>query len=287
MRWVVGVYSMMKIVKVTDVVFSNDLPFVFIGGPCALERYEIIYPIAKEIKRICDFLKIQYIFKSSFDKANRTSFIGKRGIGLDEGLEILAKIKSSLNIPVITDVHLPNQCQKVAEVVDILQIPAFLSRQTDLLEAAAKTGKTVHIKKGQFMAPQDMDNVVKKFEHFGTKNILLCDRGVTFGYNTLVSDFRSLPIMAKTGYPVVFDATHSIQLPSANGDSSGGEREFAPILARAAIAVGVSAIYMEVHKDPNNAPCDGSNMVYLKDLEQILTELKLIDQIAKKYPRKI
>lgn len=278
---------MMKTVNVEDVVFSNDLSFVFIGGPCALEKYEIIYPIAKEIKGICDALDIQYVFKSSFDKANRTSFMGKRGIGIDEGLKLLAKIKNDLQIPVVTDVHLPDQCQKVAEVVDILQIPAFLSRQTDLLEAAARTGKTVHVKKGQFMAPKDMDNVVKKLEYFGTRNILLCDRGVTFGYNTLVSDFRALPIMAQTGYPIVFDATHSIQLPSANGNSSGGEREFAPILARAAVAVGVSSVYMEVHNDPDNAPCDGPNMVYLRDLEQILTELKLIDQIAKKYPRKI
>lgn len=275
----------MKTISVQNVSFSNSLPFVFIGGPCALEKYEIIYPIAKEIKNICEALEIPYVFKSSFDKANRTSFTGERGIGIEEGMKILSKIKNSLDLPIVTDVHQPNQCQKVAEVADILQIPAFLSRQTDLLEAAAKTGKAVHVKKGQFMAPRDMENVAKKLEHFGTKNILLCDRGVSFGYNTLVSDFRALPIMARTGYPVVFDATHSIQLPSANGTCSGGEREFAPILARAAIAVGVSSIYIEVHNDPDSAPCDGPNMVYLKDLKQILTELKLIDQVAKKYPR--
>lgn len=276
----------MKVIKVQDVEFSNDLPFVFIGGPCALESYEIIFPIAKEIKNICGSLGIPYVFKSSFDKANRTSIKGKRGIGIEEGLNLLARIKKDLNVPILTDVHLPTQCEKVATVADILQIPAFLCRQTDLLEAAAKTGKAIHVKKGQFLAPQDMTNVVKKLEYFGAERILVCDRGASFGYQCLVSDFRALPIMARTGYPVVFDATHSVQLPSAQGVASGGEREFAPILARAAIAVGVAAIFMEVHSNPDQAPCDGPNMVFLQDLKQILTELKELDTVAKKFPRR-
>ncbi|MDR2074980.1 MAG: 3-deoxy-8-phosphooctulonate synthase [Holosporales bacterium] len=272
-------------VKVQEVEFSNRLPFVFIGGPCVVEEYEKTLFIGKTIKEACQKLKIPYVFKSSYDKANRTSISGKRGAGLNEGLEILTHIKKNLEVPVLTDVHLPGQCEKVAEIADILQIPAFLCRQTDLLGAAAKTGKTIHVKKGQFMAPWDMQNVVKKLKHFGAHDILLCDRGTSFGYNTLVSDFRGLPIMEQTGCPVVFDATHSIQQPSGEGDCSGGERVFAPILARAAVAVGVAGIFMEVHDDPDNAPCDGPNMVYLSDIEQILKELQLIDRIAKEYPR--
>lgn len=275
----------MNIVTVKNVSFSNELPFVFIGGPCVIESYEKSFFIACEIKKICEKFNIPYVFKSSFDKANRTSINGDRGPGLSEGLEILSTIRKQLNVPVVTDVHLPDQCEIVAQNVDILQIPAFLCRQTDLLEAAAKTGRAIHIKKGQFLAPNDMKNVVKKLKTFGANNIILCDRGTCFGYHALVSDFRGIPIMRNTGCPVVFDATHSIQQPSANGHCSGGDREFAPILARAAVAVGVAGIFMEVHDNPDSAPCDGPNMVYLKDLEQILLELKSIDEISKKHPR--
>jgi 2-dehydro-3-deoxyphosphooctonate aldolase (KDO 8-P synthase) len=274
-------------VRVNNFDVSNHLPFVFIGGPCVIESQKHSAYICKEIKSICEELGINYIFKSSFDKANRTSIVGKRGIGIERGLEILATIKAKFGVPVLTDVHLPNQCERVAEVVDILQIPAFMCRQTDLLEAAALTGKIVHVKKGQFVTPEDMGNVVAKLEHFGCKNIMLCDRGVCFGYNNLVSDFRGLPIMALTGYPVIFDATHSIQMPSARGNSSGGERKFAPILARAAIAVGVAGIFMEIHDNPEIAPCDGPNMLYLKDLKQVLTELLAFDKISKQYKRGI
>jgi 2-dehydro-3-deoxyphosphooctonate aldolase (KDO 8-P synthase) len=243
--------------------------------------------MCEEIKNICDGLSVNYVFKSSFDKANRTSFSSERGVGITEGLNILNKVKSKLDVPILTDVHLPSQCDIVSEVTDILQIPAFLCRQTDLLEAAAKTGKIINVKKGQFVAPGDMKNIVAKLSHFGAENIMLCDRGTCFGYNNLVSDFRGLPIMAQTGYPVIFDATHSIQMPSANGTSSSGERKFAPILARAAVAVGVAGIFMEVHDNPDTAPCDGSNMVYLKDLKQILIELTELDKISKKHKRTI
>lgn len=277
----------MKVVKVSGIEISNTYQFIFIGGPCAIESLEHCLFMAQNIKQICDELKIRYIFKSSFDKANRSSFSGKRGIGIAQGLEILGEIRKQVGVPVLTDVHLPEQCQKVAEVADVLQIPAFLCRQTDLLRAAAETGKTVNVKKGQFVSPSDMKNVVAKLEHFGAKNIMLCERGACFGYNNLVVDMRGLPIMAKTGYPVIFDATHSVQLPSANGEYSGGEREFAPFLARAAIAAGVAGIFMEVHDNPETAPCDGANMVYLRDLKQILTELVELDKISKQYIRRI
>ena len=277
----------MKVVKVSGIEISNISQFIFIGGPCAIESLEHCLFMAQNIKQICDELKIRYIFKSSFDKANRSSFSGKRGIGIAQGLEILAEVRKQVGVPVLTDVHLPEQCQKVAEVADVLQIPAFLCRQTDLLRAAAETGKTVNVKKGQFVSPSDMKNVVAKLEHFGSKNIMLCERGACFGYNNLIVDMRGLPIMAKTGYPVIFDATHSVQLPSANGEYSGGEREFAPFLARAAIAAGVAGIFMEVHDNPETAPCDGANMVYLRDLKQILTELVELDKISKQYIRRI
>ena len=277
----------MKVVKVSGIEISNISQFIFIGGPCAIESLEHCLFMAHNIKQICDELKIRYIFKSSFDKANRSSFSGKRGIGIAQGLEILSEVRKQLGVPVLTDVHLPEQCQKVAEVADVLQIPAFLCRQTDLLRAVAETGKTVNVKKGQFVSPGDMKNVVAKLEHFGSKNIMLCERGACFGYNNLVVDMRGLPIMAKTGYPVIFDATHSVQLPSSNGECSGGEREFAPFLARAAIAVGVAGIFMEVHDNPETAPCDGANMVYLRDLKQILTELVELDKISKQYIRRI
>ena len=267
---------------ISNIQIANNLPFVFIGGPCVIESYEKTFFIAEKIKSICSKLEIPYILKSSFDKANRTKITGARGVGMQHGLEILADISSKLHIPTLTDVHLPDQCEIVAKYVDILQIPAFLCRQTDLLQAAAKTGKPLHVKKGQFVAPWDMISVVEKITACGNESIMLCDRGTCFGYNTLVSDFRGVSIMASTGYPVIFDATHSVQKPSV-----GGERIFAPILARAAVAVGVAGIFMEVHDDPDNAPCDGPNMVYLSDLEQILMELREIDNISKKYPRTV
>ena len=277
----------MKSVLVGDLEISNDLSIVFIGGPCAIESQEHCIFMAKSIKSICNKLNIAYIFKSSFDKANRSSVVGKRGVGIEEGLKILTEVKRQVGVPVLTDVHLPEQCSRVAEVADVLQIPAFLCRQTDLLASAAKTGRAINVKKGQFVAPNDMKGVVAKLEHFGAKNIMLCERGACFGYNNLIVDMRGLPIMAKTGYPVIFDATHSVQLPSANGECSGGEREFAPFLARAAVAVGVAGIFMEVHDNPEAAPCDGANMVRLKDLEQILTELLTLDKISKRCVRRI
>jgi 2-dehydro-3-deoxyphosphooctonate aldolase (KDO 8-P synthase) len=237
--------------------------------------------MCEKIKNICAKLKINYIFKSSFDKSNRTSIRGKRGVGMDEGLKILEQVRLKLDVPILTDVHLPDQCQIVASIVDVLQIPAFLCRQTDLLEAAAKTKKVINVKKGQFIAPNDVNGIIEKLEHFGSTNMMICERGTCFGYNNLVNDFRGIAIMAKTGYPVIFDATHSVQMPSANGDSSGGEREFVPILARAAVAVGVAGIFMEVHDNPDAAPCDGPNMIHLEKLEQTLTELVALDDVVK------
>ncbi|MDR0744552.1 MAG: 3-deoxy-8-phosphooctulonate synthase, partial [Holosporales bacterium] len=251
----------MKVISINDICISNDLPFVFIGGPCVIESEEHSFFMCEQLKFICDKLKIQYIFKSSFDKANRTSINSARGVGMTKGLEILHSIRTKFNVPVLTDVHLPNQCQEVADAVDILQIPAFLSRQTDLLEAAGNTDKIINVKKAQFMAPEDTKEIIAKITQTGNTKILLCDRGTCFGYHTLVNDFRALPIMAKTGYPVIFDATHSVQLPSASGNCSSGEREFAPILARAAVAVGVAGVFMEVHNNPEKAPCDGPNML--------------------------
>ena len=277
----------MKSFSVGNFEVSNDSKFIFIGGPCAIESLDHCLFMAENIKKICERLRIGYIFKSSFDKANRSSFSGKRGAGIKEGLKVLAEVKNQIGVPVLTDVHLPDQCQRVAEVVDVLQIPAFLCRQTDLLASAAKTGKPINVKKGQFISPNDMKNVAAKLEHFGATKIMLCERGTCFGYNNLVVDMRGLPIMAKTEYPVIFDATHSIQLPSANGECSDGEREFAPFLARAAIAVGVAGVFMEVHDNPNSAPCDGPNMLYLKDLEQVLSELLEFDEISKKRKRRL
>ena len=277
----------MKSFSIGNFEVSNDSKFIFIGGPCAIESLDHCLFMAENIKKICERLRIGYIFKSSFDKANRSSFSGKRGAGIEEGLKVLAEVKNQIGVPVLTDVHLPDQCQRVAEVVDVLQIPAFLCRQTDLLASAAKTGKPINVKKGQFISPNDIKNVATKLEHFGATKIMLCERGSCFGYNNLVVDMRGLPIMAKTEYPVIFDATHSIQLPSANGECSGGEREFAPFLARAAIAVGVAGVFMEVHDNPDSAPCDGPNMLYLKDLEQVLSELLEFDEISKKHKRRL
>ncbi len=273
-----------KTVTIGNLTVANDLPFTLFAGPCAIESEEHTYKMAKALKDITERLNIPFVFKSSFDKANRTSIDAPRGVGLDKALEIFTRIKNELGLNVMTDVHEPSQCAKAASVVDMIQLPAFLSRQTDLLISAGETGKAVNVKKGQFMAPWDMANVLKKMESTGNKNILLCDRGTSFGYNTLVTDFRGLEIMKQTGYPVVFDATHSVQSPSGQGGSTGGQREFAPYLARCAVSVGVSAIFMETHDDPDNAFSDGPNMIPLKYMEEVLSQLKAFDDLAKKIP---
>lgn len=268
-------------VTVGNITFGNDLPFALLAGPCVLESRDHAMMMAGALKDITDRVGIPFVYKTSFDKANRTSIKGQRGVGLEAALSIFQEIKDRFGCPVITDVHTPDQCAQVAQVVDMLQIPAFLCRQTDLLKAAAETGKAINVKKGQFLAPWDMVNVVQKVESFGNKNILQCERGASFGYNTLVSDMRSLPIMASNGYPVVFDATHSVQQPGGAGASTGGDRRFVPVLARAAVSVGVASVFMEVHQDPDNAPSDGPNMVKLVDIEKILMQLKAFDQLAK------
>ena len=268
-------------VKCSNFEIANNKPFTLIAGPCQLESEEHAIKISTELKKITNELGINLIYKSSFDKANRTSLKGKRGIGLDKSLPIFDKIRKEVGVPVLTDVHTSEQCYVVSEHVDILQIPAFLCRQTDLLIAAAKTGKIINVKKGQFLAPWDMSNVIKKIEDSGNKNILITERGASFGYNTLVSDMRSLPIMSKFGFPIVFDATHSVQQPGGMGERSGGQREFVPYLARAAIAVGVGAIFMETHEDPDNAPSDGPNMVPLKEVKSLLKKLTEIDKLIK------
>jgi len=268
-------------VKCGNFEISNNSPFTLIAGPCQLEDEKHALKISTELKNITNDLKINLIYKTSFDKANRTSLKGKRGMGLEKSLPIFDKIRKELNIPILTDVHTAEQCSTLADHVDVLQIPAFLCRQTDLLIAAAKTGKVINVKKGQFLAPWDMENVIKKIEESGNKNILITERGASFGYNTLVSDMRSLPIMAKYGFPIVFDATHSVQQPGGMGEKSGGQREFVPYLARAAIAVGVGAIFMETHEDPDNAPSDGPNMVPLHEIKDLLKKLKEIDNLIK------
>ena len=251
-------------------------PLALIGGPCVIESESSTLKMAAEIRQVCDRLKVPFIFKSSFDKANRTSINSFRGQTIDKGLEILQQVKDKLGVPILTDVHESQQAATVARVADILQIPAFLCRQTDLLLAAAATGKAINVKKGQFLAPWDMKNVVSKLEYGGAKNILLTERGTSFGYNTLVVDFRSLPQMRKLGYPVVFDATHSVQMPGGKGDKTGGQREFVPYLAKAAAAVGIDALFMEVHENPDLAPSDGPNMVHLANLENILQQVIMI-----------
>ncbi|WP_312417334.1 3-deoxy-8-phosphooctulonate synthase [Shinella sp.] len=263
------------------VTFAQDKRFSLIAGPCQMESRDHAYMIAGTLVELTDKLGIGLVYKSSFDKANRTSISGKRGIGLDSAMEIFADLKKDFGFPVLTDIHTEEQCAVVAETVDVLQIPAFLSRQTDLLVAAAKTGRTINVKKGQFLAPWDMKNVLAKFTESGNPNVLLCERGASFGYNTLVSDMRSLPIMASLGAPVVFDATHSVQQPGGQGGSSGGQREFVETLARAALAVGVAGLFVETHEDPDNAPSDGPNMVYLKDMPRLLEKLLAFDDIAK------
>ena len=270
-----------RTVEVGAVEIANRLPLALIAGPCAIESRDHALMMAGELKRLTDRLGIPLIYKSSFDKANRTSASSARGLGLEQGIEILAAVKAATGLPVLTDVHESWQCKPVAEVVDVLQIPAFLCRQTDLVVAAAKTGRTINIKKGQFLAPWDMKNVAAKCSAVGNDNVLLCERGVSFGYNTLVSDMRGLPQLAATGWPVIFDATHSVQQPGGKGNSSGGEREFVPVLARAAVAVGVAGVFIETHPDPDNAPSDGPNMVPLKDFEALVKTLMNFDAVAK------
>lgn len=252
-----------------------------LAGPCAIESIDVMRKTAEGLKKVCEKLDINYVFKSSYDKANRSSINSYRGLGMEKGLEMLAQIKKEFELPIVTDIHTPDQAEIAAEVVDILQIPAFLCRQTDLLVAAAKTGKIVNIKKGQFLAPQQMKSLVKKVEDSGNRQIMLTDRGVSFGYNNLVSDFRSIPIMKEFGYPVVFDATHSVQMPGSNGDSTGGDRRFVPVLANCAMAAGADVLFFEVHPDPDNALCDGPNMLYLKDAENVFAKCKEIFEIIK------
>jgi 2-dehydro-3-deoxyphosphooctonate aldolase (KDO 8-P synthase) len=268
-------------VKCSNFEISNDKPFTLIAGPCQLENEKHSLKISSELKKITSDLGINLIYKTSFDKANRTSLKGKRGMGLEKSLPIFDKIRKEVGLPVLTDVHTAEQCSIVAKHVDVLQIPAFLCRQTDLLIAAAKTGKIINVKKGQFLAPWDMANVIKKIEESGNKKILITERGASFGYNTLVSDMRALPIMSRFGFPIVFDATHSVQQPGGMGEKSGGQREFVPYLARAAIAVGVGAIFMETHEDPDNAPSDGPNMVPLNEVKALLKKLTEIDKLVK------
>jgi 2-dehydro-3-deoxyphosphooctonate aldolase (KDO 8-P synthase) len=261
--------------------FGNALPLALIAGPCALEGRAHAFEMAAALKEITARLGIGFVYKTSFDKANRTSANSVRGIGLDQALSIFAELREKIGVAVLTDVHEPEQCAAVAAVVDILQIPAFLCRQTDLLVAAAKTGRIVNVKKGQFLAPWDMANVVQKITGAGNPNVLVTERGVSFGYNTLVSDMRALPVLARTGAPVIFDATHSVQQPGGQGTSSGGEREFVPVLARAAVAVGVAGVFIETHQDPDRAPSDGPNMIPLKDLPPLLERLMKFDALAK------
>ncbi|MBT6441971.1 MAG: 3-deoxy-8-phosphooctulonate synthase [Alphaproteobacteria bacterium] len=263
------------------VTVGNDLPLVLIAGPCAIENRAHALEVAAELVKMTSARGIQLIYKSSFDKANRTSLDSPRGIGIEAGLSILAEVRDTLGCPVLTDVHDIEQCNRAAEKVDVLQIPAFLCRQTDLLVAAAKTGRAVNVKKGQFLAPWDMKNVVAKLDAAGNSNVMICERGTSFGYNTLVSDMRALPVLAQTGCPIVFDATHSVQQPGGQGGTSGGQREFVPVLARAAVAIGVAAVFMETHADPDSAPSDGPNMVPLAQMPALLDTLKAFDDLAK------
>ena len=271
-------------VKIHNIEVGNDLPFALIAGPCQLESRQHAHEMCGALTELTRSLGIGLIYKTSYDKANRTSAGAARGLGMEKSLPILAELREKYGVPVLTDVHAPEQCAPVAEAVDVLQIPAFLCRQTDLVVAAAKTGRAINIKKGQFLAPWDMKNVAAKCSAVGNDNVLLCERGVSFGYNTLVSDMRALPILADTGYPVVFDATHSVQQPGGQGTTSGGQREFVPVLARAAIAIGVALVFMETHQDPDHAPSDGPNMVPIKHLRKVLETLLAFDKIAKARP---
>ena len=269
-------------VSIGNVTFANDRPIALFAGPCQMESRAHALEMASALKEICGRLGIGLVYKTSFDKANRTSLAGKRGIGLEGALPVFAEIRDKLGVPVVTDVHEAGQCAPLAEVVDVLQIPAFLCRQTDLLIAAARTGRAVKIKKGQFLAPWDMENVVAKVTGSGNLNVLVTERGSSFGYNTLVVDMRSLAIMARIGAPVIFDATHAVQQPGGQGTASGGDRTFVPVLARAAVAVGVAGVFIETHQDPDNAPSDGPNMVPLEDFEGLVAELMAIDAVVKR-----
>ena len=268
-------------IRVGDLVIGNDRPFTLIAGPCQIESESHAVETADFLQAVTRRLGIGLIYKSSFDRANRTSLTSARGIGANRGLEILARVRERFSIPVLTDVHLPEQCAPAAEAVDVLQIPAFLCRQTDLLLAAGETGAAINVKKGQFLAPWDMANVAAKIASTGNERIMLCERGTSFGYNTLVNDMRGLPIMARTGFPVVYDATHSVQQPGGLGSSSGGQREFAPVLSRAALAIGVAAVFIETHEDPDKAPSDGPNMIALSQMEGLLSNLQRYDRLTK------
>jgi 2-dehydro-3-deoxyphosphooctonate aldolase (KDO 8-P synthase) len=274
--------SEQRTVQVGAIAIGNDRPFTLIAGPCQIESRAHALEVAAALRELSGTAGVPVIYKSSFDKANRTSVATQRGIGLGDGLAILADVREATGLSVLTDVHAPEQCAIAAQAVDVLQIPAFLCRQTDLLLAAGETGKPINVKKGQFLAPWDMANVAAKIASTGNENILLCERGASFGYNTLVTDFRSLPIMARTGYPVVFDATHSVQQPGGQGTTSGGQREFAPVLARAAVAVGVAAVFIETHPDPDRAPSDGPNMIALRAMPALAARLKEFDELAKR-----
>ncbi|MDG1290119.1 MAG: 3-deoxy-8-phosphooctulonate synthase [Lentibacter sp.] len=271
---------MTKIIDINGVKIGGKEPFALITGPCQLESLDHARMMAERIAEACAPTKTGFIFKASYDKANRSSISTKRGLGMEEGLTILSKIREEFGCPILTDVHDAHQCAPAGEAVDVIQIPAFLCRQTDLLLAAGETGAAINVKKGQFLAPWDMGNVAEKIASTGNERIMLCDRGTSFGYNTLVSDFRGLPIMAATGYPVVFDATHSVQQPGGQGTTSGGQREFAPVLARAAVAVGVSALFIETHEDPDNAPSDGPNMIPIEEMQALIGNLARYDSIS-------
>lgn len=270
-----------RVIEVGDIRIGGDEPFALVAGPCQIESRDHALMMAEKIAEACRPTGTRFIYKSSYDKANRSSIGTARGIGMDEGLQILADVRDAFGCPVLTDVHDAHQCGPVGEVVDVIQIPAFLCRQTDLLLAAGHTGKAINVKKGQFLAPWDMANVAKKIASTGNERIILCDRGTSFGYNTLVTDFRGLPIMAQTGYPIMFDATHSVQQPGGMGTTSGGQREFAPVLARAACAVGVSAVFIETHQDPDHAPSDGPNMIYIDQMQELIGTLRAFDDLAK------
>ena len=274
----------MKHVQIRDITCGNDKPLTLIAGPCQLETLDHALMIAEVMAKACADHGAGYVFKASYDKANRTSLRGQRGIGMDDGLRMLEEVRSQIGCPVLTDIHDPEQAKAAGSVVDVIQIPAFLSRQTDLLLAAGESGAVVNVKKGQFLAPWDMPNVADKVASTGNEKILLTERGVSFGYNTLVSDMRSLPIMAQTGYPVIMDATHSVAQPGGQGASSGGQREFAPVLARAAVSVGVAGVFIETHEDPDNAPSDGPNMIRLDDMPALVASLMRFDALAKSDP---
>ena len=271
-------------VSIADLTLGNDMPLTLIAGPCVMESRDHALETAHAIKEIADRVGVGLIYKTSYDKANRTSLDGARGVGMKSALAVFAEIRETFGLPVLTDVHAPDQCGPVAEVVDVLQIPAFLCRQTDLLMAAAATGRAINVKKGQFLAPWDMANVVEKIRRSGNDSVMVCERGSSFGYNTLVSDMRALPILARTGCPVVFDATHSVQQPGGQGTSSGGQREFAPVLARAAVAVGVAAVFIETHPDPDRAISDGPNMISFEQLPEVVEVLLRFDRLAKENP---